>query len=79
MQNKAPERIYASPGNKTCVICFTKQSEEYSVEYIRADLCRAPEPVAVTEAMVDRAWALFLEQPRRNKDNMRQWLEAALT
>ena len=39
---QAPERIWASNRtNGNCVVSFTSRSEEYSIEYIRADVAEA--------------------------------------
>ena len=51
---QAPERIWASNRtNGNCVVSFTSRSEEYSIEYIRADV--AASQLAAANARADKA------------------------
>ena len=36
--SKMPERIWAHPSDRRCIVSFTTPSADYNVEFIRADL-----------------------------------------
>ena len=72
---QAPERIWASNRtNGNCVVSFTSRSEEYSIEYIRADV--AASQLAAANARADQAekllCRLFNASPVFNRDSLYQ-------
>ena len=63
---QAPERIWASNRtNGICVVSFTSRSEEYSIEYIRADV--AASQIAAANARADAAWDALRNIAELNK------------
>ena len=71
---QAPERIWASNRtNGNCVVSFTSRSEEYSIEYIRADVA-ADQLAAMTDARDELASAIDdIETSHGLTDNGNLW------